>query len=301
MGGADPQKPELRAASIRGAMRFWFRAMAGAVTDDPREVYKLESEVFGNTEKKSKVVVRVIRQFQIKEFSKCFERKLVNYIGYGLYGMSGHPDKKSLINEAKFEIKYPYPEFKFPIAYSLWFIQNIGGFGARSRKGFGSVSIVSDDTETNAILKLPVAKVLNKTNIASHIRKALNLKEDNLDFVQQSEIPSLSPHLFNFVIINTHFFNEKLLLYEINKTYRTLRRTKLTKQERKYLGFSKNGRRSSPLFIRPVKPQGQDTFSLVLFLFKTKFHRDYPDPNFSQLWKEIIKTFENLGKRYPYA
>lgn len=29
MGGADPEgAPELRAASIRGAMRFWFRAIA---------------------------------------------------------------------------------------------------------------------------------------------------------------------------------------------------------------------------------------------------------------------------------
>ncbi len=60
MGGADPEgEPELRPASIRGAMRFWFRAIAGAVTNKPEDVYRLESEVFGNTERKSKVVVRV--------------------------------------------------------------------------------------------------------------------------------------------------------------------------------------------------------------------------------------------------
>ena len=54
MGGADPQgQPVLRAASIRGAMRFWFRNIAGTVVNNPQEVYRLESAAFGNKAKKT--------------------------------------------------------------------------------------------------------------------------------------------------------------------------------------------------------------------------------------------------------
>ena len=43
MGGADSDgEPELRAASIRGAMRFWFRAIAGAVINGLRKVYRVK-------------------------------------------------------------------------------------------------------------------------------------------------------------------------------------------------------------------------------------------------------------------
>lgn len=71
MGGADPQgQPVLRAASIHGAMRFWFRTMAGTVVNNPQEVYRLESAVFENKAKKNKVVVKIKTIFSNKNFKR---------------------------------------------------------------------------------------------------------------------------------------------------------------------------------------------------------------------------------------
>ena len=51
LGGADPQKAELRAASIKGALRFWWRAVYGC--DDLEDMKKIEAGIFGSTENKA--------------------------------------------------------------------------------------------------------------------------------------------------------------------------------------------------------------------------------------------------------
>ncbi len=48
LAGADGTTPELRAPSIKGALRFWWRAMNGHLSLE--ELRKQESDLFGNTE-----------------------------------------------------------------------------------------------------------------------------------------------------------------------------------------------------------------------------------------------------------
>jgi len=193
MGGADPHgEPELRAASIRGAMRFWFRAIAGAVTSDPGEVYKLESEVFGDTEKKSKVVVRVkvISERRIYKGSKVPFIPVVNPDKYNVDNKLENPlffsniedaDKLNFLaylanmGLAEYEKRTrgfawtrpgfnPGTLFKVEIISSQQEIQDIasltfqiavqlGGFGARWRHGFGSCAIQSPQKSWNVALK----------------------------------------------------------------------------------------------------------------------------------------------------
>ena len=48
MGGSDPAQPELRAASVRGALRYWLRAaVGGVVAGDVPSVRAAEATVFG--------------------------------------------------------------------------------------------------------------------------------------------------------------------------------------------------------------------------------------------------------------
>lgn len=57
MYGADGKTPELRPASIKGVMRFWWRAIHG---DLP--LYKLkkqEDEIFGSTDKRSSFSIKI--------------------------------------------------------------------------------------------------------------------------------------------------------------------------------------------------------------------------------------------------
>jgi CRISPR-associated protein Cmr1 len=58
--GADQQRAEIRSPSIRGAMRFWYRALMGSVAKDRIDALKgLEANVFGTTERESSVRVLV--------------------------------------------------------------------------------------------------------------------------------------------------------------------------------------------------------------------------------------------------
>ncbi len=65
MGGADPRQSELRAPSIKGAMRFWWRAMNGHLSLN--ELIKQEAEIFGDSGEhgRSKIIIR-LKDIEIK-------------------------------------------------------------------------------------------------------------------------------------------------------------------------------------------------------------------------------------------
>jgi len=303
MGGADPHgEPELRAASIRGAIRFWFHAIAGAVTSDPGEVYKLESEVFGNTEKKSKVVVRVIKQPK-SDSSRCLPAK-AKYIGFGLWDIKTqavrpcfHPTRTGQ-DEGEIEIIFSENIHPWAIYYPLWFIQNIGGLGARARKGFGSVIFSTTRCDGRFILKQPIKDVLSKPRkLLNHIRTML--KQNTYNFVTHTNFPSLSPASYQYAIIPTPYKNPFELLEKVNEAYNRLRTQKILNEGLKsdFLGFSKKGeRRSSPLFIRPFRNRDNEPFSIILFIFVSKFYPNCSEPNFDKLFKVAERTFEEVFK-----
>ncbi|PIY11177.1 MAG: type III-B CRISPR module RAMP protein Cmr1 [Flexibacter sp. CG_4_10_14_3_um_filter_32_15] len=56
LSGADGQTPELRPPSIKGALRFWWRAMNGHLSLE--ELKKQEAMIFGDTSNRSKIIIR---------------------------------------------------------------------------------------------------------------------------------------------------------------------------------------------------------------------------------------------------
>ena len=57
-GKVDPDMP-IRASSIRGHLRFWWRATRGAKFDTVEELRQREGEIWGSMENPSPVVVEV--------------------------------------------------------------------------------------------------------------------------------------------------------------------------------------------------------------------------------------------------
>ena len=58
IGGAS-QQAELRPPTVRGCMRYWFRALAGGLLQESLpEIFAAESAVFGNVKRASAVLVR---------------------------------------------------------------------------------------------------------------------------------------------------------------------------------------------------------------------------------------------------
>ena len=75
MYGADGKTPELRPASIKGVMRFWWRAING--DSDIGKLKEDESEIFGSIEKKSSFSVKIeYYEFKGKHIPKNHKFKI---------------------------------------------------------------------------------------------------------------------------------------------------------------------------------------------------------------------------------
>lgn len=147
MAGADGKTPELRPPSIKGMMRFWWRAVKGI--DDSGKMQKEEEKVFGGTGDvgKSKVSLKVnliIKPLDINEEEKGRLTGKHKGLGYLLYSVNLGPRK--FINPGyKFELILCSSDKKAlrEVVASLWCAVYLGGFGTRARRGAGNM-IVSD-------------------------------------------------------------------------------------------------------------------------------------------------------------
>ncbi len=173
IGGANPgEVSELRPASIVGMLRYWFRVIVGAFVESTEELFKLESELFGNQEKAGKVWVRV-KDKVCKKLDKCVTTSFNEdsgkiYLGYGnilylnfkenknhrrdyklLYNLCREKSKRlkgfffvkpMLSKETTANIEIITPEkLRKKIEALIYIFSQIGALGARNRRGWGSL------------------------------------------------------------------------------------------------------------------------------------------------------------------
>jgi CRISPR-associated protein Cmr1 len=160
LSGADGQTPELRAPSIKGAMRFWWRAMHGHLPlknifdqkDKKKIVIKglknLETEIFGgggDNAQRSSFSIQVYpksQQIPTGQYSLVPHRNNINgtaldpgnlfEVKLSLYKNTSGSNTKELgassININKIKALFMLTCY-------------LGGFGKRSRRGMGSIEI----------------------------------------------------------------------------------------------------------------------------------------------------------------
>lgn len=155
LGGADPKKAELRAASIKGSLRFWWRALYGC--DDLADMKKRESEIFGSTEKKSSFSIQLNGIDNIKPIMKnvdkgkifvvnsskgTFRLGIIDYLAFGIRDHKQGYTKEHIQSSAHFSIKLIFNRcFSDEVLESFCNFIRFGGLGAKSRNGFGSLHI----------------------------------------------------------------------------------------------------------------------------------------------------------------
>ncbi|MBI3326914.1 MAG: type III-B CRISPR module RAMP protein Cmr1 [Nitrospinae bacterium] len=190
--GADQQMPEIRVPSIRGAMRFWFRALHGAVVgDDIKALQQRESAVFGATEQASKVKVRVhSSQLPIGQFDF---RESLRYMGYGLAETRENPARRYIAPGAKFSLELLSLDTAClrQAAVALCLFLNLGGMGARSRRGWGSLCATTEAGADVLKFVLPLGSG-HKDRLQSMLRLARHsvVAVDRTPTDQSAEIPS---------------------------------------------------------------------------------------------------------------
>ncbi|MEM4203139.1 MAG: type III-B CRISPR module RAMP protein Cmr1 [Candidatus Methanomethylicaceae archaeon] len=177
LGGTDPcGAPELRAASVRGALRYWLRALLGGVMGD-RDLDALraaEAAVFGSTEGASPVVVRV--QYgslpqqpfsQIAEWdsrTRRYRKPGIAYLFFAAWGTKSKPEREAINAGSSFELLLgkragvaESNDQAFQRAHAaLWLLTHLGGLGARSRRGAGSLQVTKATGEPNGLPPLCV-------------------------------------------------------------------------------------------------------------------------------------------------
>lgn len=172
LGGAS-QQAELRLPSFKGALRFWWRALAWDRIKNPEELLKEESELFGSSDREygqSKVLMKI--KWEGKKPS-IFEKgeqlsdgsELIGhgarYFGYG--AINAYESKKTGTKDAQLIRSCLDAPASFHVSLilrktkddeqdkrrkkqlldTLMLIGILGGLGSKSRKGYGSLTLLS--------------------------------------------------------------------------------------------------------------------------------------------------------------
>ncbi|MFN4298831.1 MAG: type III-B CRISPR module RAMP protein Cmr1 [Thermaurantimonas sp.] len=185
LSGADQSIPELRPPSIKGALRFWWRALNGHLSLE--ELKKQESEIFGGTEpaQRSKVIITCPRD---KNFLKPSTKdrfpqhrgnyplsrntpvNILNYLAYGAYDYREGFTHAFFDEGQQFNICLRFTDEKKvdEVIKAFVLMCYVGGLGSKSRNGFGKIKIIKaieseDNTATDITQNLPKWKDLLKT------------------------------------------------------------------------------------------------------------------------------------------
>lgn len=180
-GGVKPKEADpikvIRETSIRGQLRFWWRAMRG--TGTLQEMKKREDALFGSGGEKalqSKVLIYVKEiengqakpVYQINNYRVEFldRNSPINYAGFSL--PQTDKELRKLRDEQKtavpndlqegiyFSLEISFPESEADeIEAALWAWETFGGIGGRTRRGFGAIQradselLLSNNVEQN--------------------------------------------------------------------------------------------------------------------------------------------------------
>lgn len=150
----------IRVPSIRGALRYWFRAVAaGHGITDLDTLAAQETEIFGSTRKPSSIALRIAGRTRSQfapepDWVMGKDRKpltgVTYLLGLGLWTPGNGPaagmQRPFVRHGAKFtlDVKFGTSETtnaRFLHAFRAWLL--LGGLGARIRRGFGQLELIN--------------------------------------------------------------------------------------------------------------------------------------------------------------
>ncbi|MBA3473291.1 MAG: type III-B CRISPR module RAMP protein Cmr1 [Rubrobacter sp.] len=149
VGGADQDRAELRVASLRGLLRFWWRATQPPMS--ARELLRKESDLFGSTETgQSKFLMRIMEDKTRPLPAGATVNNSIGYLGYGIAEYKRDNRRVETIRDAldagsKFTLQLLFKKgadkHENELLDALWCLTHLGGMGSRSRRGFGSMVV----------------------------------------------------------------------------------------------------------------------------------------------------------------
>ncbi|NLO90107.1 MAG: type III-B CRISPR module RAMP protein Cmr1 [Clostridia bacterium] len=162
MGGAVHDKcadPELRVPSIKGLVRFWFRAVAWPSMRSVEEIWEKEKELFGSADGQGKFLFSS-QSSDLKIGVPDSQKPIgLSYLGYGTYG-----SRKFFQPGDRFTLELKFREHRKKkvtdedidyLKKSLTALGLFGGAGSRSRRGFGSLTLTNLEIDGKRVWSKP--------------------------------------------------------------------------------------------------------------------------------------------------
>lgn len=192
MSGEDQAKAELRVPSIKGNLRFWYRATALPHLGSWQSVKEEEQRLFGSSDTgQGQFLIRLktVVNAGITNKSQRWNDTGSAYLGYGLINWSSGQNQNSrpfinpgTIFSVEIKIKPGFSDLA-SIKRALTAIGLFGGLGARSRHGFGSLSLESLKVNGREEWEAPKTK--------EELQKALGLFVNSLGDLNK-ELPAFT-------------------------------------------------------------------------------------------------------------
>jgi len=263
MAGADKDKgiPELRPSEFKGMMRFWWRAVKAV--DDINRLKQEEAKIFGgageNQGKRKFQIMTLKRSLSTNKFKPILHKTFHKTFKFN--GFSPGSSFRLVIKSDNEKI--------LRLVKDVFLIATIlGGFGKRSRRGFGSIRVlnVSNDVSLQFILD-----ILNKI--------------EPIYFINKNKIANSKKTKANYPWI------KEVEIGKPNKDVKSLLR-KISQASHDYKDVSlgnANPRMASPVYVSIINV-GSNNYAPIITTLNSYFPPRYPKPDFSKQksFKEAI-------------
>ncbi len=167
--GEVDEKYPIRGSSIRGQLRFWWRATRGGQYADRAAMKAAEDAIWGSTKTGSRVTVDVTQASAGQLFQATdpqgrttdrsgwpltigHQNSRDSYAAFPLRGNENANEPPGEVRSGvKFQLRLSFdPTVTEDVRAALWAWDTFGGIGARTRRGFGALSCHRVDAVTGA-------------------------------------------------------------------------------------------------------------------------------------------------------
>lgn len=310
LGDANQEPTSMRAPSIKGALRFWWRALnwdrhlsqaKGDKSLALRLLHNQEAVIFGISADDQEnhgqgiFLLSVSKQpsFQPTEDKWPGNDKRSSYLAYGLLKTNDAPHRKAILERIDgspnlFDVTLLFkPKTNVQVveqvrqALYIWGL--VGGLGGRARRGFGSVAITTIDGQPNSFSTVEDYK----TQVSNLI---------NGDFCSRNYPPYTAFSPLSAVKILGTSRNSRAAMGELGEAYRNHRGQPSSLRGRVKVAFGlplqkidEQNRRASALFFH-IHPIAADQFVAVGLYLPSQFHPAYRVPDLNSFYAPV-KSF----------
>jgi len=235
LAGSFTSEPELRPPSLKGIMRYWWRAVNGTLP--LKDLKEKESNIFGASNEqigKSK--------FNIRIQSKRLYAHGYNPIPYKRFQFEGFDPGQ----EISIALTSYHEVSKLEDILKLSLI--LGGLGRRTRRGFGSLKFSDQELELENILEL-----INRVGSGQYC-----IDNNRITLKNKPSFAVNNPYLLEVLVGNVYPSWEKLLDRVAQASHNYCNESLGSAAQ-----SNKQNRLSSPIYVSVIKKREREYFPII--------------------------------------